>query len=149
MINQEARRERLSGWTFVEAIAVLAIMLVLSSVVAVSASRGIGMARRAAAQMEVQALALALHAYLSDTGDYPTEAQGLDALFVKPALAPVPQAWNGPYLDSRVSADPWGARYRYRRPGPDGLAFEILSLGADGRPDGTGDNADISSARTR
>ena len=32
----------------------------------------------------------------------------------------------------RVPLDPWGNPYQYRRPGPDGEAFEVFSLGKDG-----------------
>ena len=35
--------------------------------------------------------------------------------------------------------------YVYMVPGPDGEPFEIISYGADGEPDGEGENADISS----
>jgi general secretion pathway protein G len=52
--------------------------------------------------------------------------------------------WNGPYLKKGVPMDPWGHPYQYRVPGTKG-EYEIVSLGKDGQPGGTGDSADISS----
>jgi len=135
-----------SGWTFIESIIVIAIVLILSSSVALSAMRYVEQARRASAQAQVAAFGLALHAYFMDTAAYPSEAQGLRALWEKPTLAPVPPGWTGPYVERPIGPDPWGGRYRYERPGPGGLPFLVLSLGADGLKGGTGNAADLSSA---
>ncbi len=50
--------------------------------------------------------------------------------------------WNGPYLKKSVPLDPWGQPYVYSIPGQK-AEFDLLSYGKDGRPGGTGDNADI------
>jgi general secretion pathway protein G len=42
-----------------------------------------------------------------------------------------------------VPADPWGRPYRYQSPGAEGADFDIVTLGKDGQPGGTGDAADI------
>ena len=52
--------------------------------------------------------------------------------------------WNGPYLKKGVPPDPWGHPYQYRSPAAKG-EYEIVSLGKDGQPGGTGEGADISS----
>jgi general secretion pathway protein G len=57
-----------------------------------------------------------------------------------------PTNWRGPYLRKAVPLDPWGATYVYLAPGeanPNG--YDLLSLGADGRPGGSGEDADITS----
>ena len=136
-----------SGWTFVESIIVIAIIIILTGTVAFSASRYVGRARTASTRAQIAALSIALHAYFMDCGRYPSEAQGLDALWERPSLAPVPDGWEGPYVERAVPRDGWGNPFDYRSPGPDGLAFEIVSTGADGFPGGSGDAADISSAR--
>jgi len=41
-----------------------------------------------------------------------------------------------------VPLDPWNKEYLYLSPGVE-QAFELLSLGADGREGGEGNNADI------
>ena len=38
--------------------------------------------------------------------------------------------------------DPWGKPYRYKVPGQKG-DFDLISLGRDGQPGGSGENADI------
>lgn len=137
-----------SGWTFVEAIIVISIVILLTGTVAVSASRYVDRARIAAASAQVEAIRLALFAYYLDVGTYPTEAQGLMALSEKPSLLPVSPRWNGPYLDGEANLDPWGNHYDYLQPGRGGHAFEVVSYGSDGRPGGEGILGDISSIST-
>jgi general secretion pathway protein G len=134
-----------SGWTFVESIIVIAIIIILSGTMAFSAVRYVDRARRAATRAQVATVRLALHAYFLDTGAYPTQAQGLDALWECPVLAPVPTGWSGPYVDGPVTSDSWGRSLEYRVPGSGGLPFDVLSFGADGLPGGSGNDADVTS----
>lgn len=99
-------------------------------------------ARVARARADIAALSAALSLYRLDNGAYPTTDQGLQALASRPTSPPVPANWaqNG-YID-RVPADPWGRAYQYLVPGVHGQ-FDVFSLGADGRPGGTGADADI------
>ena len=54
--------------------------------------------------------------------------------------------WNGPYWkNATVPKDPWGNEYKYSSPGTHGTAYDIVSLGADGREGGEGPNKDITS----
>lgn len=39
--------------------------------------------------------------------------------------------------------DAWGNEFRFVAPGPNGMEFDIISLGADGREGGSGNDADI------
>lgn len=137
---------REAGWTFVEAIVVIAIIVILTGTVAFSSVRYIDRARIASAGSQLDALQLALHAYYLDNGRYPTEAQGLDSLWTRPAIAPIAEAWNGPYVERAIGTDPWGSAFDYRAPGPNGLPFEIRSLGADHLPGGAAAAADLSTA---
>ena len=52
-----------------------------------------------------------------------------------------------PYLGHEFPLDPWGRAYIYRYPGERSPDPEILSYGADGKPGGTGENADILSSQ--
>ena len=57
------------------------------------------------------------------------------------------RGWRGPYLDAAsVPLDPWGGAYVYRMPGERG-AYDLLSLGADRAPGGTGEGADVVAER--
>jgi len=50
--------------------------------------------------------------------------------------------WDGPYLPKEIPLDPWQNEYVYRSPGEHG-DYDIISYGADGRPGGEGEDADI------
>lgn len=131
------------GWTFLETIIVIAVILLLSGTIGVVAVGQLGRARVAVVRTQIAAFSLALENYALDCGDYPTQAQGLQALWEQPSMAPVPAGWDGPYVTREIGTDPWGSEYEYRVPGPHGLPFEIRSLGADGLPGGSGMDADI------
>lgn len=140
-----SRRAPQGGWTFVETIIVIAIVLILTSSVGFVAFRYVDRARVVAARSQIESYTMALHSYYLDTRVYPTPDQGLGALWEAPLLDPVPQNWDGPYVERAVADDPWGRAYEYRQPGPNGLPFGIQSLGADGMPGGDGADADIAS----
>ena len=131
------------GFTFIETIVAISIILILSAAVGFSAVRYIERARIAACRNKIEVFRLALQSYYLDSGQYPTETQGLRALWERPTLAPVPVRWDGPYLDRQIPLDPWGNNYVYKNPGDMNLPFSIISFGADGRPGGEGVNAEI------
>jgi general secretion pathway protein G len=138
-----ARRAQSGGWTFMETLIVIGIVLVLTSMVGLVAFRFIDQAKQATAKSQLEVYSLALEAYYLDCRSYPDQAEGLAALWQKPASAP--QSWNGPYLNKSVAADPWGNPYIFRIPGPNGLPYQIVSLGADGIEGGEGKNRDVKS----
>jgi general secretion pathway protein G len=134
---------REGGWTFVETIIVIAIILVLTATVGFVAYRSLRTANIAAARTQIDTFSTALNGYLADNRRYPTADQGLDALWQKPVLEPVPDDWQGPYLERPVPDDPWGNPYEYIVPGPNDLPYGIRSLGADGLQGGDKQDADI------
>lgn len=82
----------------------------------------------------------ALLQYKIDNYEFPSEAQGLNALIEMPVGEPLPINWReGGYLES-LSNDPWGNEYIYK---PTNHGFEVISLGADGALGGSGANRDI------
>lgn len=141
IINEAGKFD--GGWTFLETIVVIAIILLLSGTIGVVAVGQLGRARVAVVRTQIAAFGLALENYAVDCGDYPNEIQGLEALWRQPGAAPIPQRWDGPYVSREIGTDPWGNPYQYRAPGPHGLPYEIRSLGADGIPGGSGMDADI------
>ena len=134
-----------SGWTFMETLIVIAIVLTLTSSVGFMAIRFIDKARIAAAKSQIDSFSVALESYYIDMGRYPSEKQGLSALWEKPTVEPVSEKWGGPYMYREIPEDPWGNDYQYAAPGKQGLPFELLSLGADGKSGGDGNDSDISS----
>ena len=140
---KKTRSVRDEGFTFIETLIVLAITVILSAGIGIPALQHIERAKRAAARGQIETLRIALQSYYFDCGVYPGDAQGLEALYIKPVISPVPDAWQGPYLDRMLRADPWGAQYVYRSPGPDGLPYSIVSYGADTKEGGTENERDI------
>ena len=55
------------------------------------------------------------------------------------------KSWKGPYINRPVTHDEWGGKYHYITPAPGRkIGYEVLSYGADGKPGGSGDDADLS-----
>jgi general secretion pathway protein G len=134
------------GWSFIETIIVIAIILILIAGVAFYASQGIEQAKYTQAKLQIESLKTALQSYYIDCNCYPTTEQGLAALWEAPNYSPIPDNWNGPYLEKRLNKDPWGNNYLYYEPGAKSKSFLIISLGADGKEGGEKFNADIKSA---
>lgn len=137
------KKKNEEGFTFIETIIVIAITLIFSAGIGFSAAKYIDQAKVASCKNQISTFKLSLQSYYIDCGIYPTQAQGLIALWEKPLFSPVPELWNGPYLDREIPKDPWGNSYIYKSPGEKGLPFIIYSYGADGKETGDGFNADI------
>ena len=133
-------RSRGRGFTLLELLVVMVIIGLLVGYVGPRYFAQIGKSEIKAARAQIDALEKSVEQYRIDTGHFPTNEQGLAALFVKPANEP---KWNGPYLKKEPPPDPWGNPYVYRAPGQRG-DFDILSLGKDGQPGGVGEAVDIS-----
>jgi general secretion pathway protein G len=131
---------RVSGFTLLELLVVVAIIGLLAAYVGPRYFGQLGRSEQSVAKSQIDAFARALGAYRLDNGAFPTTEEGLAALTMRPSAA---GRWNGPYLERAVPKDPWGRPYVYRSPGPSG-DFEITSLGKDGRQGGTAEDADIS-----
>jgi general secretion pathway protein G len=137
-----------SGFSLVELLVAVTIMLILAGTVGVAVWQWVPKARVARAQSDIESLKAAVALYRADNFTVPTQRQGLEALVAKPTLPPLPKNWRpGGYLDSSVlPSDPWGEPYVYLAPGSSGEPFEILTYGSDGAPGGEGEAADISSS---
>ena len=137
-----------AGFTLVEILVVIAIMLLLAGVVLLNIAQQLGIGKQAAAQAQIQVLASGVSTYHMAHGVYPTPQQGLEALVKKPTREPIPANYpEGGYLNSRtLPLDPWKRPFIYLCPGLQNEPFEILSYGADGEPGGSGGNSDLYSA---
>jgi general secretion pathway protein G len=133
-----------AGFTLLEIIVVIIVLALLAGLVAPQIFGRLTEARAATARTQVELLGTALDNYRLDNGAYPTTEQGLSALREKPVRPPIPGNWNGPYLRKAVPNDPWGRPYLYRFPGERNTGgFDLMTLGRDGQPGGTGEDADI------
>jgi general secretion pathway protein G len=134
------------GFTLIELLVVIVAVSLLAALVAPNVFRHVGSAKEATARTQIEMLGAALDAYRLDNGRYPNSTQGLEALWLEPAVEPRPRKWTGPYLRKRVPPDPWGNAWVYVSPGlANPTGFDLLSLGADGMPGGDGEDADVKS----
>lgn len=138
------------GFTLLELLVVIAIIATLVAVVAPSVFRNVGDAKSASAKSQVEIFGLALNQYRLDNDEYPTTEQGLEALrtmtTVPGALGELPRNWRGPYLSRVLPPDPWGRPYVFVSPGVvNPTSYDLYTLGRDGKPGGTGEDADITS----
>ena len=138
--------QRRLGFTLLELLVVVAIIVTLAAVVAPTIFRNVGDARVSAAKSQIELLSLALNSYRLDSDGYPSTEQGLEALRTTPTTGDSPRNWRGPYLSRLVPPDPWGRPYIYVSPGRvNPTSFDLYSLGRDGRTGGEGEDADITS----
>jgi general secretion pathway protein G len=134
-------RRRRGGFTLMEVLLVLAILVILGALVAMNFGNVLGDADRKAARSQIGLFEPALKMYFLHLKDYPPTDMGLEALRTPPTDLPNPAKWQGPYLEKPVPLDPWGRPYQYAYPGrySDPGSYDLWSLGKDGA-DGTDDD---------
>lgn len=138
---EPSQRDLQGGFTLVELLVVLVILGLVMGLVGPRVLNYLTSSRTKAASLQLASFKSSLDLYFLDVGRYPSKSEGLKALVERPASA---DGWNGPYLQQNsIPADPWGNQYQYTLPGTK-APYRILSLGADGVPGGTGNDADIS-----
>ena len=137
------RRPRQRGMTLIE---ILVVLVLIGVVMGIVGSKFIGQgeeAKRKAAKIEINQIGNTLDLFKLEVGRYPTTSEGLQALITAPSGA---TNWNGPYWkNATLPKDPWGNEYKYTSPSTHGGAYDIISLGADGREGGEGADKDITS----
>jgi general secretion pathway protein G len=139
MLSNKVKSKRQSGFTLMELLVVLAILGLLMSLVGPRVLSQLGGAKSKTAAIQIKDLEQTLEMYMLDTGRFPSDEDGLDALVNKPGDAP---GWNGPYLKSDVPLDPWKRPYNYKYPGDHG-EVDIFSYGKNGSAGGDGEDADV------
>ena len=130
------------GMTLIE---ILVVLVLIGVVMGIVGGNFIGQgenAKRKAAKIEIEQIGQTLDLFKLEVGRYPSSQEGLQALISAPAGV---NNWNGPYWKkATLPKDPWGNEYKYVAPGQHG-AYDIVSLGADGKEGGDGANKDITS----
>lgn len=134
-----------SGFTLVELLVVLGILVLLAALVT---QRILGTQKKtdiSITKTQIAGFKGALERYSIEMRDLPTTEQGLRALVAAPSAAEdgtSSSQWDGPYLGSDVlPKDPWGSDYQYAYPPVNGTGKypDIWSLGPDAM-DGTEDD---------
>jgi general secretion pathway protein G len=136
------RRFPFYGFTLIELLVVLLILGLIAGIAGPQVMNYLGDSKGKAAKLQIEEFGASLDLYKLDVGRYPDGQDGLQGL-VKAPTGQGGERWRGPYLKKKgVPVDPWGNAYVYSAPGKNG-PYDIVSLGADGREGGEGDNRDI------
>lgn len=131
------------GFTLLEMLVVLVIIGLIASLVGPRLFSRVDSSKVQVADTQARMLRGAVETFHLEVGRLPTVQEGLAVLYTPPADERAKARWRGPYLDEAVPADPWGNPYVYDMPGADGRPFALYSLGADGKPGGEGNDADV------
>lgn len=135
------RHQSNQGFTLIELLVVLVILGLLAGMVGPNVMKYIGSSKVEVAKAQLEDLSAGLDLFKLDVGRYPSDDEGLQVL-VEGGDSVL--GWNGPYLrKKRLPLDPWNRDYVYAVPGQ-GNDYELYSLGADGEPEGAGEDADLS-----
>ena len=97
---------------------------------------------RPAAAADIRAIANSLDMYRLENFNYPSTDQGLKALVERPTGEPPAPNWSATGYLRKLPKDPWGNDYLYISPGKNS-AYDLRSLGGDGRSGGQDEAADI------
>ena len=125
------------GFTILEIVIVFILLAGIMAFVGPKIFEQSGRAKAQEAKVRLLNLSGQIEMYKLEVGKYP---ENLGALVRQPGGL---DKWNGPYAKDADLKDAWGNDYRYTVPGQ-GKAFDLVSLGADGRDGGEGENRDVS-----
>ncbi len=137
MNKRRNRRGRRAGFTLMEVLLVLAILVILGSMVGVFIQGAQNRAYEDAARAQIANFETQVKMFRLDVGSFPSTNQGLESLVSQPADLKNPNKWRGPYAEKSIPMDPWGNPFQYELVGPEQV--RIWSWGADGA-DGTEDD---------
>ncbi len=135
--DRSLARRRRGGFTLIEVLLVLVILVILGAIAAPLYISTQQQANIKAAKAQALNLKSPLNVYRLNTGDFPAS---LDALYQPPADLADPNKWGGPYLEEPLPPDPWGNEYQYLYPGSRNPGtYDVWSMGPD-KADGTADD---------
>ena len=133
--TRQRKNDRI-GFTLMEVLLVMAILVILGSVVVMNFSKVFDDAKEDNAKIQLQALKIPLGMFKLHTGNFPSNDAGLGALLTAPGDVSE-ERWRGPYLPTKLEPDPWGNEYDYE------LTSEGYRIWSNG-PDPNDDKDDIS-----
>lgn len=140
-MKRSPTRRRRDGFTLIEVLLVLVILVVISSLGVLTYDGIRDRANVNATNVMVKLLESRLELYNNDVRSYPSTEQGLEALRTPPTDLNRPDRWAGPYLKQNAELiDPWDHPYQYEYDDST-RTFRVWSAGLDG-VDGTEDDID-------
>jgi general secretion pathway protein G len=128
-MKRDLHRRR-QGFTLMEVLLVLVILVILGSMVGIFIRRAQQQALENSARGQIGLFKNAITWYEQNMRRYPTTEEGLQAL-----RAPTDEStrWDGPYLQDEIPLDPWDNEYQYELINED--TYRVWSSGPDGISD--------------
>jgi len=137
-MTQRRTRRRQGGFTILEIVIVFILLAGIMAFVGPKIFEQMSRAKSQEARIRIQSLAGQVEMFRLEVGKYPGN---LGELVRAPGGSE--GKWNGPYAKDTDLKDAWGNDYTYAVPGQ-GKPFDLVSMGADGRAGGDGENRDVS-----
>lgn len=132
-VRRRSAAKAVRAFTILEILVVIAIIGMLVGLVVGNIDKFFGDAKIDLAGVFVKSsIKVPMQKYSMDMGDFPTTAEGLQALIAAPSSRA--DRWRGPYLqESKIPEDPWKRPYQYRYPGTKNKSgYDVFSFGPDG-----------------
>ncbi len=101
------RRPARQGFTLMEVLLVLAILVILGTLVVANFSGIFAGSKIKAAKAQLSAFEGQIDIYQLDVGSYPTTQQGLAALRIAPLICPTPRNGWDRMPEKDIPPDPW------------------------------------------
>jgi len=141
-MNRKVRRSLARGFTLVEVMIVIAIILALSALVGLAVLSRQEQAKESMTQVDINRIKDAMRLFRLDFGRYPTDDEGVKVLWDKNSLDPEADVskWRG-YLEEPRPSDRWGNEWGYRQISDrDESQFDLWSFGPNGQDDQGGED---------
>lgn len=137
-LQRPVQRRPLVGFTLIEVLLVLVILVVLGSFAASQFFGAQDQANINAAKTQISLFASNIDRYRLDCNVWP---KALEDLVKKPSDNDTGERWAGPYLNkNKIPNDPWGNEFQYSADGKKNSGgVDIWSSGPDGQ-DGSDDD---------
>lgn len=131
------------GFSLIEVMIAVAIVATMATILITNFSEEHKKAQVSQAKIILSQVVQSLETFYRDCSFYPTTEEGLEALVVAPERCP---SWGPkPYFrKGKIPKDPWKNHLIYEYDELTG-AFELFSLGKDGREGGEDYDTDLSS----
>ena len=131
------------GFSLMEVMIVIVIILLISGLVAVNLFGQRDRAMEQTAEVQLQSIKDALRFFYLEYNRYPTADEGIAVLWDKERLdADAEDTKWRKFMEEPKPADPWGSEWGYTDESDEGHEFELWSYGPD-KEDGTDDDINV------
>lgn len=141
-LRASERRSVVRGFTLIEVMIAIAIVVALVGIVAVNVVGSRKQAKQGMAEIEINSIANALEQFNVTFDRYPTDEEGIAVLWSKEALSTEEEAekdkWRK-FLKDPSPTDQWGNAWSYRAESEHENDYDLWSAGPD-KQEGTADD---------